>query len=144
MLAIEIIFCHAQDLTKDTKCNSKIEIQYDKITKSDKRSNVIESSKSKSFVVKFMNEFSDSIQVYINNKLEFNDFVSTDRVSSETDKVFGYDYSKASEKICFKFISLTRHSCSIVNLNKKYKIVYVFIDRTGKWTVRFSNVHYIH
>jgi hypothetical protein len=139
MLFIGIGLCHAQKLP----CESQVRIQLDKITRADKRSNVIEKSKAESFIVKFMSEFNDSIQGYVNNRLEFADFVSTNKITGETNKVFGYDYSGASAKLTLKFISTTKNSCCCVALNKKYKIVYVFLDAAGKWIVRFSNVHYI-
>jgi hypothetical protein len=91
-----------------------------------------------------MSEFNDSIQVFINNKLEFNGYVNTDKVRGDSNQVFGYNYSETSEKVTIKFISLTRSVCCFVDLNKRYKIVYVFIDKLGNWTIRFSNVHYIN
>lgn len=139
-----IMLGRAQDSVRNGKCDSIVKIQYDKITREDRRSNGIEKSNKKSFVVKFMSEFRDSIRVYVNNKLEFNDYVNSDEVTGDSNKVFGYDYSNSSENVVLKFESRERGICCLVNLNKKYKIIYVFIDKTGNWIVRFSNVHYIH
>lgn len=128
-----------------TACDLPVEIQYDRITRQDRRSHLVELSKSKSFVVKFVSDFNDSVKVFINNHLEFEDFVITDPVSTQSDKYFAYNYTeKKDDNILIQFSSATRGNCRCVLYNRKYRILYVFLNSSGVWTVRFSNVHYLH
>ena len=48
-----------------------------------------------------------------------------------------------AEKNSFIFESVEKGTCVEFEINKKYKIIYLFIDENGKWIVRFSNEYYL-
>ena len=119
-------------------CSSKIELQYDKTTSK----GVMAKRDQKKITVFFLNYFYDSIKVYINGNLKFQDFVLTDTVSGKSDKSFSYDYSDYRTMPIMK-VESEDGNCFDIQINEKYKIVYLFFDNFKKWTIRFSNKYYV-
>jgi hypothetical protein len=139
----DVLGCRAQK-SVDATCSQKPEIQYDRVSRADRKAGLVERSEG-AFIVRFMNDFKDSIRVYVNDSLRFDDYVLTDQMTSQTDKVFGYRYPKhGAKKAILKIGSQTQDSCCIVEVKEGYKFVYVFMTEPNHWIVRFSNVNYIH
>jgi hypothetical protein len=117
-------------------------LQYDKIKNSDK-GKPIAKNELKAFTVYFLNEFNDSIKGFVNNKLYFDKFLKITGSNDNLNNYFGYNYSKDINIPNLKIVSKTKNTCFDIEIDKRYKLVYVFLSKEGKWTVRFSNIYYL-
>ncbi len=63
--------------------------------------------------------------------------------SDSMNEYFGYSYSKDTNTPILKVVSKTKNTCFDVAIDRKYKIVYVYLSDDGKWIVLFSNVYYL-
>lgn len=134
--------CVSQEkLIKNISCEGNIVLQYDKIKRND-LGKPLANKNLNAFNVYFIGDFNDSIQSYVNNKLYFENFLQTNNNSDKITNGFGYNYSKDSKIPVLKIISKSKKTCFDLEVNKKYKLIYVFISNEGKWTVRFSNIYY--
>jgi hypothetical protein len=122
-------------------CKENISLQYDKINSREKQY-VIKAKKLNAFIVYFLSEFDDDIQGFVNNELKYEKHLKLDGSSDELKEYFGYNYSKDKTLPILKIVSKTKKTCFDIKIDKKYKIVYVYISKEGKWTVRFSNTYY--
>jgi len=142
-LAILIIYsCSSQEkVVKNISCPGEVTLQYDKVKKSD-RGKPIAKKDLKNFMVYFLYDFNDTIQGYVNNKLKYEKFLKLDGSSDKHNDYFGYNYSKDQKTPVLKIISKNKKTCFDIEIDKKYKLIYVFIDDKSKWTARFSNIYY--
>lgn len=125
---------------KNISCKGNLNIQYDK--NKTNNSYPLADKKLKAFTVYFLNNFKDSIHAYVNNKLYFNKYLNLNGDSDDLKNYFGYSYLKDSNIPILKIESKSRNSCFDIEINKKYKLIYVFLSEDGIWTVRFSNKYY--
>jgi hypothetical protein len=138
-----IVGCASQEkVLKNISCSGEITLQYDKIKRSDKGKPIAKKD-LKAFTVYFINEFNDSIQGYVNNSLHYDKYLKLDGNSDNMKNSFGYNYSKDINTPVLKIVSKTRNICFDLEIDKRYKLIYVFFTNDGKWTVRFSNIYYI-
>lgn len=138
-----IVGCSSQEkVLKNISCPGEITLQYDKIKRSDKGKPIAKKD-LQAFTVYFINEFNDSIQGYVNNKIQYDKYLKINGNSDKLNDFFGYNYSKDEKTPVLKLISKTKNTCFDIEINKRYKLIYVFITNEGKWTVRFSNIYYI-
>ncbi|QYS85996.1 hypothetical protein JJC03_13280 [Flavobacterium oreochromis] len=129
-----------QQTIKSISCNNSITIQYDKPLKSQKISS--EDIKKQGFVVIFLQSFNDSIKAFVNNKIYYDKFLKTASNSDNHTNYFGYSYKNDKIVPILKIESISKKSCFDLQINKKYKRIYVFLSDEGNWTVRFSNNYY--
>lgn len=124
-------------------CHGPLEVQFERVSTNDSSGRPIADLKLKSFVVHFLNDFEDSVYAFVNEKLIFKDYVQTNQASGSAEKYFGYDYSNdKSNSLVLKVVG--SKSCFKVNVNKKFKVIYLFKSPENQWTVRFSNFHYLN
>jgi len=144
LLLILIIYgCSSQEkVINNITCPGQVTLQYDIVKKSDKGKPIAKKGLN-AFTVYFINEFNDSIQGYVNDKLYYDKYLKTSSNSDNLNESFGYNYSKDKKAPILKLISKTKKTCFDIEIDKKYKLVYVFITNEGKWTVRFSNIYYM-
>jgi hypothetical protein len=126
---------------KNITCPGEVTIQYEKIKKSDKGKTFAKKD-LKNFMVYFLYDFNDTIQCYVNDNLQYEKFLKLDGSSDKHNDYFGYDYSKEQKNPILKIISKNKKTCFDIEIDKKYKIIYIYIDDKGKWTIRFSNIYY--
>ena len=119
-------------------CSSKIELQYDRTSSK----GVMAKRDQKKVTVFFLNYFYDSIKVYINGNLKFQDFVVTDTVSGKSNKSFSYDYSDDRMMPIMK-VESNNGNCFDIQISENYKLVYLFLDDKKNWTIRYSNKYYV-
>jgi hypothetical protein len=144
LIVVVLVGCKTQDkVINNISCSGKITVQYDKIKRSD-RGKPIAKKDLKVFTVYFINEFNDSIQGYVNNKLHYDKYLKIEDGSDNLKDYFGYNYSKDLNVPILKITSKTRNVCFDLEIDKRYKLIYVFFTNDGKWVVRFSNIYYIH
>jgi hypothetical protein len=142
-LFIVILGCASKERTiKNISCLGEVTLQYDKIKNSDK-GKPIAKNELKAFTVYFLNEFNDSIKGFVNNKLYFDKFLKITGSNDNLNNYFGYNYSKDINIPNLKIVSKTKNTCFDIEIDKRYKLVYVFLSKEGKWTVRFSNIYYL-
>lgn len=119
-------------------CSKNTSIKYRKIPKSPKEQKLV-ADKSKQTITVFLESyFSGNVLGYIGNELIFSDNVITEESLGTTEKYFIYDYSKANSLAKIKI--LTENDCLEINIEKKYKLVYIYFYK-GKWDVVYSNIY---
>jgi len=141
LISLLLLGCSGRNrLDKNDSCPVRPIIQLEKTDSTDRPTADLN---LKSFVVYFLNDFNDSIKGYVNTKLYFNDYVQTNKTSGSSEKYFGYDYSKDTlSATVLKVVG--QKSCFEVEVDRRYKLIYVFKNQDQEWTVRFSNVYYIN
>lgn len=138
-----LISCQSnRKLIKNTPCNDNIIVQYDKVKKGDEEKPKADKN-LKSFSVYFLSSYKDSIQGIVNGKKVFEKYLDIDGNSHNMSNYFYYDYSKDNGNSILKINSVKDKSCFEIEVDKKYKLIYVFKEDT-KWMVRFSNIYYIN
>lgn len=138
-LGILFISCvHPIKVVKSISCSSNFELQFDKTTSKGQ----MRKKNQKNITLIFLNYFSDSIKVYFNGKLKFQEFVVTDSISGDSHKRFFYDL-RNEKKLPILKVESSNRNCFDIQLNKKYKLAYLFLDDKKNWTIRFSNKYYV-
>jgi hypothetical protein len=125
-------------VVNNISCPGFINLQYDKTT----AKGVMAKKDLKKVTIFFLNYFNDSIKLYINGNLKFQDLVVTDSVSGKSEKSFSYDYSNDRTLPIMK-VEFEGGNCFDIQIIEKYKIVYLFNDNFKRWTIRFSNRYYV-
>ncbi|WP_289034636.1 hypothetical protein [uncultured Flavobacterium sp.] len=131
----------SEKVISNISCSGTVTLQYDKIKRADRDKPLAEKNLD-AFTVYFLNEYKDSIQAYVNNKLYYEK--NLDGNFENLNENFGYNYSKDVNIPVLKIVSKTKNTCFDIGIDKNYKIIYVFLSDDGKWTVRFSNIFYLH
>ena len=140
-----LLGCGAQEtVVNSISCNENITVQYDKVSFRAKQEGLRTDKNKDSFVVHFLNDFDVNVKGYVNDKLLFNERVTTRQSTSESGKYFGYNYSKDSINPILKISLLDKDKCFDIEIDKKYKLIYIFLTKNNKWIVRFSNEYYLH
>ena len=119
-------------------CSKNVFIQYRKTSKSSKNQTMIADKSKKTITVFLESYFRGNVQGFIEDELFFSDNVVTEESLGTTGKYFIYDYSKNSSLPKIKI--LTEDDCLEINIEKKYKIVYIY-NYEGKWDVIYSNIY---
>ena len=136
-----IVNCSSKSrMINNVSCKGLVNLQYD-INKNG-NGYPLANKNSNAFTVYFLNDFKDSIQGFVNNKLYYNKYLKLDGKSDNMKDYFGYNYSKDITTPILKIESKSRNICFDIEIDKKYKLIYVFLSEDGKWTVRFSNLYY--
>tara|TARA_R110002012_G_scaffold318888_1_gene538034 strand:+ start:560 stop:1021 length:462 start_codon:yes stop_codon:yes gene_type:complete len=142
-LTFSVLSCKVSEkITENLSCDGNIEIQYDR-TKLFGNDNPKADRKLDAFQVIFLSDFDENIKAYINNKLVFDEYVTRGPNSHSLENTFGYNYKSDLKIPILKVESVEKGTCVDFEINKKYKIIYLFIDENGKWIVRFSNEYYL-
>lgn len=135
--------CKAQVKTLPSiSCKENVTIQYEKNKFNDRKKPHADKMLN-AFTVYFINEYKDSIQAFVNDKLYYDKYLKIEGGDDRLNEYFGYNYSKDSKTPILKVISKTNNSCFDILIDKKYKLIYVF-RVNGKWIVRFSNIYYVN
>ena len=132
----------SEKITENISCGGNKTVQYDK-TKLFDNHNPKADRKLDAFQVIFLSDFDENIKAYVNEKLVFNEYVKRGTDSHSIENTFGYNYKTDSKLPILKVESIEKGTCVDFEINKKYKIIYLFIDENGKWIVRFSNEYYL-
>ena len=132
----------SEKAAKNLSCDGNIEIQYDR-KKLFKNDNPKADKKLDAFQVLFLSDFDENIKAYVNDKLVFDEYVKNGTESHNIENTFGYNYESDLKLPILKVESIKKGTCFDIEINKKYKIIYLFIDKNGKWIVRFSNEYYL-
>ena len=136
------ISCKTEKTISNVSCSGKVLVQFERIKTED--SNKQKADKNiNGCTVYFINEYDDQIEAYVNGKLEFEKYVKVNGSSDSLENYFTFGYSVNSEMPILKIQSNTQNTCFDIQIEKKYKVIYIFLSRTGKWTVRFSNIIYM-
>lgn len=130
-------------MVESLSCDEDITIQYDKVSSEDQRNGIVADRFQKSVVVYFENTFYDSIKAYLNGEIIFDAFVKTDKSKASTDTLFGFRYSDKGKTDVLKIVS-KKKGCIDFNINRDYKLIYLFFTEEKGWIVRFSNIYYLH
>jgi hypothetical protein len=132
----------SKKITENLSCEGNIEIQYDnsKLLGND---NPKADKKLDGFQVIFLSDFDENIKAYVNEKLIFDEYVKIGTESHSIENTFGYSYKSDKKSPILKVESIEKGTCFDIEIDKKYKIIYLFIDEKGKWIVRFSNEYYL-
>lgn len=117
-------------------CPGKIIVERENYSQGKPRIKV--DDKQNHFAVFFLDGFKDTIQGYVDNKLVFEKFVDSHAGGYYTSD-FSYDYKGDEEPLVLKMVSTTRNSCFDVKIDKKYKLVYVYLLEGDQWTIWFTN-----
>lgn len=144
IIIISTIFigCKTQNIiTESISCKSNYTTQYD-----NKRDNYypLADKNMMSTTVYFIDEYEDNIKCYINEELVFEKHV---RIYPNSDRLhdnFICRISKEKTLPTIKIESTTQNTCIDLKVNKKYKLIYVYLSRNGEWIVRFSNRYMIY
>lgn len=140
-----ILSCSIQErVIQSITCKEPIVVQYESTSAQAKKEGLEADKKRNSFVVYFLNNFNHQVKGYVNDELLFNKKISTDNNTADTGEYFGYDYSKDKTTPVLKVSIPSEDKCFDIKIDKKYKLIYVFLTREGNFIVRFSNQHYIH
>jgi hypothetical protein len=134
--------CKTEESINNISCGNKVSVQYDRIKSEDKN----KSKARKNFegcAVYFINQYDDEIEAYVNGKLSFDKHIKIDGSSDKLEYFFAFGCPKKSMMPILKVKSKTQNTCFDIQIKKKYKIIYVFLSREGKWIVRFSNIFYL-
>ena len=123
-------------------CGGKVSVQYDRI-KAEDRNKPKASKNINGCTVYFINEFDDEIEAYVDGKLKFEKYLKISGSSDSLENYFAFGYAENTEMPILKIKSKTQNTCFDIQIEKKYKLIYVFLSRSGKWIVRFSNLIYI-
>jgi hypothetical protein len=115
-----------RDIIKNINCSGEVVLQYDKIKKSDK-GKPIANKDLKAFTVYFINDFNDSIQGYVNDRLCYDKYLKINSNSDNLKDSFGYNYSKDEKTPVLKVISKTKKICFDIEINKKVRMSEYFI-----------------
>lgn len=138
-----ILGCKAQEkIMTNISCKGNVVIQYEK-GRHDEKDRPHADVNLNAFTVYFINEYDDDIQAFVNDKLYYDKHLKIEGGEDSLKEYFGYNYSKDSKKTILKVLSKTDNSCFDVEVDKKYKLIYVF-KSNSRWTVRFSNIYYIN
>ena len=132
-----------QQIISSLSCGENVTIQYDKLSKADRRDGMLADANQNSALVYFENTFDDSIKAYLNGKIIFDAFVKTDNSKASADTLFGFRYSDKGKKDILKIVSKNK-GCIDFNINRDYKLIYLFFTEKERWIVRFSNIYYLH
>ncbi|RBP27045.1 MULTISPECIES: hypothetical protein [Flavobacteriaceae] len=132
----------SEKIAENISCDGNIEIQYDR-TKLFGNDNPKADKKLDAFQVIFLSDFDENIKAYVNDKLVFNEFVKIGANSHSIENTFGYNYKSDLKTPILKVESIEKGTCFDIEINKNYKVIYLFIDKNGKWIVRFSNEYYL-
>lgn len=103
----------------------------------------LNTGKLNAFQVIFLSDFDENIKAYVNDKLVFEEYVKIGTESHSIENTFGYNYESDLKLPILKVESTEKGTCFDIEINKNYKIIYLFIDENGKWIVRFSNEYYL-
>lgn len=147
IILITLIFSVAsckvsEKIAKSISCDGNIEIQYDR-AKLFGNHNPKADRKLDAFQVIFLSDFDENIKAYVNDKLVFDEYVKIGTESHSIENTFGYNYKSDLKLPILKVESIEKGTCFDIEIDKKYKIIYLFIDKNGKWIVRFSNEYYL-
>ena len=118
------------------------QIQYDR-AKLFGNDNPKADKKLDAFQVIFLSDFDENVRAYVNEKLIFNEYVKIGTESHSIENTFGYNYKSDLKLPILKVESMEKGTCFDIEINKNYKIIYLFIDKNGKWIIRFSNEYYL-
>jgi hypothetical protein len=141
-LTLILLGCKAKEkVVESIACKNSYTIQYD-----NKRDNYypLAPKNMKSTTVYFIDEYDDDIKGFINEEQVFNQHV---KMSGNEDGLSYNFICKISDKEALptiKIESTTQNTCFDFKVDKKYKLVYVYLSRNGKWTIRFSNRYMIY
>jgi len=136
------ISCKTEKAIKNVCCGGNVAIQYDRIKWEDRNKPKAKKS-TEGCIVYFINEYDDQIEAYVNGKLSFDKYIKLDGSSDHLENYFSFGYHNNPIMPILKIKSKTQNTCFDIQIKKKYKLIYVFLSRDGKWTVRFSNVTYM-
>ncbi|MDO8316250.1 MAG: hypothetical protein Q7T12_01875 [Flavobacterium sp.] len=135
--------CKTHEKTiKNISCSGEVILQYDRIKYSDR--NKPKAHKNlETFTVYFLSEYKDSIQGYVNEKLIYENYINQRDSDDDNNKYFNYNYSKDTKIPILKIRLVNKLTCFDIQIDKRYKLIYVWLDRNEKWLVRFSNIYYL-
>jgi hypothetical protein len=132
----------SEKIVENLSCEGNLEMQYDR-TKLFGNDNPKADKKSDVFQVIFLSDFDENIKAYVNDKLVFDEYVKIGTESHSIENTFGYNYESDSKTPILKVESVQKATCIDFEIDKKYKIIYLFINENGEWIVRFSNEYYL-
>ncbi len=145
IVLLSLVGCKSQEkVIKSISCKDDVTVQYERTNAEAKREGLVADEKQESFVVYFLHDFDDRVKGFVNDELLFDDKILTNEVTSDTEKYFGYSYAKDKETPVLRISIDEKDKCFDIKIDKKYKLIYVFLTENNKWIVRFSNTHYIH
>nr|WP_315163146.1 hypothetical protein [uncultured Flavobacterium sp.] len=135
------ISCKTEKSISNISCHGKVSVQYDRIKREDR--NKPKANKNiNGCTVYFINEYDDQIEAYVGGKLKFEKYLKISDSSDSLENYFAFGYAENTEMPILKIKSKTQNTCFDIQIEKKYKLIYVFLSRSGKWTVRYSNLIY--
>jgi len=143
ILLFSVFSCKTSEkLVTNISCNGDLTVQWDK--RKAKNKNPRADKKSHYFQVIFLSDFDERIKAYVNNKLVFDEYVKIGADSHRIDRTFGYNYQNDTKTPILKVKTIEKETCFDIEIDKNYKIIYLFIDKNGKWIVRYSNEFYLN
>ncbi|WP_417357530.1 hypothetical protein [Flavobacterium sp.] len=144
LLLVFVLFgCKSQKTIRSISCDTDVEVQFDRIKFSDRNMPKAD-RKLKSFTVFFMGAVNDTVKVYVNNKIVYNNYISKTDNNHSLNENFIYDYSKDTDAPVIKVKLVNQNTCFDMVLDQyNYKLVYVFFYRES-WIMRYSNIYYLH
>lgn len=136
------ISCKTEKSISNISCDGKVSVQYDRIKPEDR--NKPKANKNiNGCTVYFINEYDNQIEAYVDGKLKFEKYLKISDSSGSLENYFAFGYAENTEIPILKIKSKSQNTCFDIQIEKKYKLIYVFLSRNGKWTVRFSNIIYL-
>jgi len=129
-----------ENIIKSKSCLGEIDFEYEWLKKKkEDRNHVIADRYSKYYAIKFVGEYKDSVSIYLNDNLQNKMYIEKD--DNEDEHNYGFTFSHLKNPI-LKIESIAKKSCFNIKLDKKYPIIYVWLDKKGKWSIRFSNFYH--
>lgn len=145
IISLILISCGSQEkVVQSIECKEQVVVQYENASAQAKKEGLEANKKRNSFVVFFLNDFNHQVKGFVNDELLFDENISTNSSTSDTNKYFGYEYTKDKTAPVLKVSIPSENKCFDIEIDKRYKLIYVFLTREGNFIVRFSNQHYIH
>lgn len=136
------ISCKTEKSISNISCDGKVSVQYDR-NKPEDRNKPKANKNINGCTVYFINEYDNQIEAYVDGKLKFEKYLKISDSSDSLENYFAFGYAENTEIPILKIKSKSQNTCFDIQIEKKYKLIYVFLSRNGKWTVRFSNIIYL-
>lgn len=128
---------------KNVSCSGKVKVEYEWLDwdKEDREHVISNRFTENHFTVYFVSEYKDSLRMYIDNEYRAKSYV--EKKENEEDLAYGFSFGLNKNQIpVLKIESSNQKTCFDVKMETKYPTVYIWLDRNGNWTLRFSN--FIH
>ncbi|PKL78484.1 MAG: hypothetical protein CVV25_11385 [Ignavibacteriae bacterium HGW-Ignavibacteriae-4] len=124
-----------------SNCDEKIILQYSNSNYNEVNENNSKDSVEQKIFVMMEGGFSDTLSVYFNDNLISHSFFITDDILGTTGAGVEYNYTDENCPPFLRIISSTNNYCLELQLDSRYRILYLHKNKKG-WTGIYSNSYH--